>query len=344
MKFVDEVEIQVRGGHGGRGCVSFLREKYRPRGGPAGGDGGHGGSVVLVADGNLSTLLDFKHQRRLDAESGEDGRGKMQYGKGGSDLVMRVPAGTVVRDAESGEVLADLARPGDSVVAAQGGRGGWGNIHYATSTNQAPRIAMPGLPGEERLLRLELQLLADVGLVGYPNAGKSSLIRLVSAARPRVADYPFTTLVPHLGVVRVDDTDFVLADVPGLIEGAHRGEGLGLRFLRHLSRTMLLLHIIDASGLGGRDPLRDFEVINAEMERFDATLAEKPQIVVANKIDLAEARDNLPRIRDALAARGIEVHAISAVTRAGVDDLMRIVAARVAELKAHRRPAAVASA
>jgi len=329
MKFVDEAVVQVRAGKGGAGCVAFLREKYRPRGGPAGGDGGRGGNVVFVADGSLTTLLDFKFQPLLFAEAGEQGRGKNQHGKGGTDLRVRVPAGTVVIDADTTEVIADLAHPGDEAIAAQGGRGGRGNARYATSTNQAPRYAQPGLPGEERTVRLELQLLADVGLVGYPNVGKSSLISVVSAARPRVADYPFTTLVPHLGVVRVDEFDFVLADIPGLIEGAHRGEGLGTRFLRHLSRTRLLVHLLDVGGLSGRDPVDDYDLINRELELFDAGLAAKPQILAANKMDLPSAREGLENVRARFAARGIEVHAISAATREGVDALMQQVAAHL---------------
>jgi len=336
MKFIDEVEVRVLGGHGGRGCVAFLREKYRPHGGPAGGDGGRGGSVVLVADDRLTTLLDLKFQPLLRAEHGEHGRGKSQHGKMGPDLIARVPVGTLVRDAATGETLADLARPGESVIAAQGGKGGWGNARYATPTNQAPRKAQPGLPGEERLLHLELHLLADVGLVGYPNAGKSSLIRLVSAARPRVADYPFTTLVPHLGVVRVAEAQFVIADIPGLIEGAHAGEGLGTRFLRHLSRTEVLIHMLDLGELSGRDPVDDYDRINRELEQFDTSLAAKPQIVVANKIDLTDARQRLPEVRSRLAARGIETHAISAATGEGVESLMAMIARRVQSLRAAR--------
>lgn len=334
MKFIDEVEVQACGGHGGRGCVAFLREKYRPHGGPAGGDGGRGGSVVLVADPGLTTLLDLKFQPLLRAPRGEHGRGKCQHGKNGEDLTVRVPVGTLVRDADTGEHLADLAAAGASVVAARGGNGGWGNAHYATPTNQAPRRAQPGLPGEDRTLRLELQLLADVGLVGWPNAGKSSLIRTVSAARPRVADYPFTTLVPHLGVVRADDSHFVMADIPGIIEGAHRGEGLGLRFLRHVSRTALLLHVLDLSDLSGRDPVQDYERISDELRQFSPALAAKPEIVVANKIDLAEARAKLPAVQAYFAARRIAVYPISALTREGVGALMRVVAQRLRALRA----------
>jgi GTP-binding protein len=329
MRFVDEAQIEVRGGHGGAGCVSFLREKYRAKGGPDGGNGGAGGHVVLEVDPSLTTLLDFKYQPRLSAERGEHGRGKEQHGHGGADIVARVPAGTIVRDAESGEVIADLDRPGARLIVARGGRGGRGNATYKTSTNQAPRKSQPGEQGEERRLRLELQLVADVGLLGFPNVGKSTFISRVSAARPRVADYPFTTLVPHLGVVRVDeDTTFVLADIPGLIEGAHQGHGLGDRFLRHVSRTSLLLHLLDASGMSGRDPLDDFDVINRELALYDPAVAAKPQIVAANKIDAAPP-DLLESLRQRLAARGIELWNVSAATGAGVTELVRQLATGV---------------
>src|SRR5512140_1480734 len=313
MKFIDEAEVHVHAGDGGRGCVAFLREKYKPHGGPNGGDGGDGGDVVFVVDPGLTTLLDFKYQPLIKAGRGEHGRGKQQYGKRGEDREARVPPGTIITDAHNGGVSADLHAPGDRVIAAHGGRGGKGNAHFATPTNQAPRYAQPGTPGEERRLRLELHLMADVGLVGYPNAGKSTLITAVSAARPRIADYPFTTLVPHLGVVRFDDEgSFVLADIPGLIEGAHRGHGLGDRFLRHLSRTTLLIHLIDISGLSGRDPLADYDAINHELEAFDPKLAAKPQVVVANKMDLAEARERYPAARAHFAERGIELWPVSA--------------------------------
>jgi GTP-binding protein len=324
MKFIDEAEVEVRAGDGGRGCVAFLREKYRPHGGPSGGDGGDGGDVVLIVDPGLTTLLDFKFQPLLRAGRGEHGRGKEQYGKRGVDREVRVPPGTIVRDAQTGELFADLREANTRCIIAHGGRGGRGNMHFATSTNQAPRYTHPPTPGEQRRLRLELHLMADVGLVGYPNAGKSTLITKVSAARPRIADYPFTTLVPHLGVVRLDEERrFVLADIPGLIEGAHRGLGLGDRFLRHVSRTRLLIHLLDVSGLSGRDPIDDFDVINRELVAFDAALAAKPQIVVANKLDLAEAREHFPQVRAQLAGRGIEVWGISAATGEGVAALMR---------------------
>jgi GTP-binding protein len=340
MRFIDEVTISVRAGDGGAGCVAFLREKYKPKGGPSGGDGGDGGDVVFLVDAGLGTLLDFKHQPLLRAGRGEPGRGKQQYGKRGGDLEVRVPAGTLVFDADSGDEIADLREAGCRFIAAKGGRGGRGNMHFATSTNRAPRYAQPGLPGEERRLRLELRLLADVGLVGFPSVGKSSLIRRVSAATPRVADYPFTTLVPHLGVVRVDeDCTLVMADIPGLIEGAHEGAGLGDRFLRHVSRTAVLIHLLDISGLTGRDPLEDFDTINRELRAFDAALASKPQIVAANKIDLAEARERYPVLRAELAARGIKLWAVSAATGEGVADLMREAAATWRQLRAAAKDA-----
>jgi len=335
MKFIDEAEVHVRAGDGGRGCVAFLREKYRPHGGPSGGDGGDGGDIVFIVDPGLTTLLDFKFQPLLKAGRGEHGRGKQQYGKRGADREVRVPPGTIVRDAESGDLIGDLQRPHERCIVAHGGRGGRGNMHFATSTNQAPRFAQPGIPGEERRLRLELQLMADVGLVGYPNVGKSTLITKVSAARPRIADYPFTTLVPHLGVVRIDeDASFVLADIPGLIEGAHRGLGLGDRFLRHLSRTTMLIHLIDISGLAGRDPLADYDTINHELRAFDAALAAKPQIVVGNKLDLQEARDRFAAEQARFAARGVELWGISAATGDGVGALVRAVGKRWRALRA----------
>jgi GTP-binding protein len=337
MKFIDEAEVHVRAGDGGRGCVAFLREKYKPHGGPSGGDGGDGGEVVFVVDPGLTTLLDFKFQPFIRAGRGEHGRGKEQYGKRGDDREVRVPCGTIVRDAETGEVIADLQEPHGRYVVARGGRGGWGNAHFATPTNQAPRYAQPGTSGEERRLCLELHLMADVGLVGYPNTGKSTLISRVSAARPRVADYPFTTLVPHLGVVRFDDEgSFVLADVPGLIEGAHRGVGLGHRFLRHLSRTTLLVHLIDVSGLTGREPLADYDAINHELREFDPSLAAKPQIVVANKLDLNEARERYAAVLASFSQRAVELRGISAATGEGVAALMREVGRRWRALRVVR--------
>jgi GTPase len=332
MKFIDEVEIVAVGGAGGNGCLAFRREKYVPRGGPSGGDGGRGGHVVLRADRGLSTLLDLRYRPRLSAGRGDHGRGKDQYGRSGDDVLVTVPVGTLVHDAQSGETLADLRAHGDEIVAAHGGRGGLGNIHFATPTHRAPRTTTPGEPGEERRLRLELRLLADVGVVGFPNAGKSSLIARISAAHPRIADYPFTTLVPNLGVVRIDDgASFVVADVPGLIEGAHSGAGLGTRFLRHLSRTKVLLHLIDLSPQSGRDPASDYDVINRELALADPALGAKPQIVAANKLDLAEARERLAPLEEALAARGIALHGISTSTGEGLRDLLAATARLLAE-------------
>ena len=336
MKFVDEANIEVHAGNGGPGCVSFLREKYRPKGGPAGGNGGDGGSIVIRADSTLSTLQDFKFQPIQRAANGEPGRGKDQHGKCAEDRVIRVPAGTRVIDRDSGEVLADLTESGAEMVAAQGGRGGRGNAMFKSSTNQAPRFAQPGVAGEERRVHLELRLLADVGLVGFPNAGKSTFIARISAARPRVADFPFTTLVPNLGVVRLsEDESFVVADIPGLIEGAHAGQGLGHRFLRHISRTAILVHLIDASGLNGRSALEDYEVVNRELARFDADLSRKRQVVVANKIDLVANptapdgrtdRSQLDRLTEDLGRRGVAVLRMSGATGEGVREVVDSIA------------------
>lgn len=337
MKFVDEARVSVKAGDGGRGCLAFLREKYKPYGGPIGGDGGRGGDVVFVADTGLNTLLDFRFQRNLEAGRGEHGRGKGQHGARGATKVVRVPVGTRILDAESGELLFDLDTPGREVVVASGGLGGRGNMRFATSTNQTPRRVEPGLPGETLDLRLELRLLADVGLVGFPNAGKSTLIAAVSAARPRIADYPFTTLVPNLGVARVGDDAFVIADVPGLIEGAHLGQGLGIRFLRHLSRTAVLVHLIDLSD--ERDPLAAFDTINAELVAFDPDVAAKPQVVVATKLDVTEARERLAAAAASFAARGIELLGISAATGSGMTELMARIAAAVKASRAAAVPA-----
>jgi GTPase len=344
MKFVDEAQIEVRGGHGGAGCMSFLREKYKPKGGPNGGNGGAGGDVVLEVDTNLTTLLDFKYQPRLNATRGEHGRGKEQHGHRGADAVARVPAGTIVRDAETGELIADLRQHGTRLIVAKGGRGGRGNATYKTSTNQAPRKTQPGEEGEERRLKLELHLVADVGLLGFPNVGKSTFISRVSAARPRIADYPFTTLVPHLGVVRVDeDTTFVLADIPGLIAGAHEGHGLGDRFLRHVSRTSLLLHVVDASGMSGRDPLDDYDVINRELALYDPEVAAKPQIVAANKIDAAPD-GFLDELTKRFAARDIVLWPISAATGGGITEVVREVSRHVRAARQAAADQAVADA
>ncbi len=332
MKFIDEVRIKVEAGDGGRGCVSFRREKYVPRGGPNGGDGGDGGSVVMVADNQLTTLLDLRYQKQYRAGRGEHGRGKDQHGKRGEDKVIAVPVGTVIRDADTGEMLADLKQPGDRVVVAAGGRGGKGNARFVSSTNRSPRHAQPGLPGEERGLDIELRLLADVGIIGFPNAGKSTLIAAISAARPKIADYPFTTLVPNLGVVTYGEgKSFVVADIPGLIEGAHRGEGLGDKFLKHVSRTSLLIHLLDASTIREEEPLAGWIAVNRELRLFDPALADKLQIVVANKIDLPEGKAKARLLRKALVS--LSFCAISAITGEGVRELKTLIGERLEEAK-----------
>jgi GTP-binding protein len=322
MHFVDEAVIHVKAGNGGNGCVAFRREKFVPRGGPAGGDGGRGGHVILLADPSVKTLVDLHLQRTYKAENGQHGQGSNKHGADGKDLVIRVPVGTVVYDAETGELIADLVKAGQRVIVARGGRGGRGNAAFATPTRQTPVFAELGEPGEERTLRLELKLLADVGIIGYPNVGKSTLISRISAARPKIADYPFTTLVPNLGTVRVDNFSFVVADLPGLIEGAHRGVGLGHQFLRHAERTSLLLHMVDIAAVEGRDPICDFETINEELRLYNPELAKKPQIVVANKMDLPNAHENLRRCLPYWRQRGYEVFAISALTGEGIEPLV----------------------
>jgi len=328
MKFVDQVSIHVKAGDGGNGAVAFRREKFIERGGPSGGDGGNGGSIRLQADPQLTTLLDYRYQPLHRAASGQHGMGSDRNGRAAEDLVLRVPVGTLVKDAATGELLADLAAPGAELVAARGGRGGLGNMNFATSTRQTPRFAQDGTPGEERDLVLELKLLADVGLVGFPNAGKSSLIARVSRARPKISDYPFTTLVPNLGVVAYKDRrSFVVADIPGLIEGAAEGAGLGHQFLRHVERCRVLVHLVDLAAEGpGRSPLRDREVLDRELQRFSPGLAKKPQIVAGNKIDLPEARARLARFAAALRRRGVPVSPISAATGEGVPALLDAVA------------------
>ncbi|HJZ84000.1 MAG TPA: GTPase ObgE [Polyangia bacterium] len=323
MQFIDEAKIFVKAGDGGRGCVAFRREKFMPKGGPSGGDGGRGGDVVLVADPQLLTLLDFRYQQRYRAPRGQHGMGSDCNGKDGDDLIVPVPTGTVVRDAESAAELADLTEPGQRFVAARGGKGGRGNMHFATSTNQAPRHAEPGEPGAERTVVLVLKLLADVGLLGFPNVGKSTFIARVSRARPKIADYPFTTLTPHLGVVELSDQrSFVLADIPGLVEGAAAGVGLGTRFLKHVERTRALLHLVEISPDAGREPERDFDLLNAELRAYDPRLAERPQVVALNKIDLPDVRALFPEVQDRFARRGIALYALSAVTGEGVAELL----------------------
>jgi GTP-binding protein len=328
--FVDEIDVFVKGGDGGAGCISFRREKYVPRGGPDGGDGGDGGSVWLEADPALNTLLDYHYKRHYQAGRGVHGKGANRHGAKGDDLVLRVPIGTTVTDRDSGELLGDLTTPGARLLAAAGERGGRGNARFATSTNRAPRQADLGRVAEGRWLHLELKLLADVGVVGFPNAGKSTLVSRVSAATPKIADYPFTTLAPTLGIVRADDEHtFVIADLPGLIPGAAEGKGLGHQFLRHTERTRLLLHVLDLDPQTGRDPLEDFEVINEELRRYSPELAERPQIVVANKADLPESAERRRRVEEMCARAGRPLFVVSAATGAGLRELVRGVAGRL---------------
>src|SRR6476620_5526239 len=316
--FVDEVDIHITAGNGGNGCLSFRREKFVPRGGPDGGDGGAGGSVYVVATPTKNTLIDFRFHPEFEARRGAHGQGSNKTGHSGSDLEVAVPIGTLVfeKNPDTGELtpLADLTAEGQRVLVARGGRGGRGNARFVSSTNRAPRRTEPGGSGEERNLRLQLKLIADVGLVGFPNAGKSTLISRVSAARPKIADYPFTTLTPNLGVVTLsDDRSFVVADVPGLIEGAHQGHGLGDRFLRHIERTKVLVHLVDVSGASGRDPVQDFEVIRNELRQFNPAVAAKPQIVAANKIDALDDPDRLSALRAHVERLGLPYHEISGV-------------------------------
>ncbi len=330
MQFIDEVKIQAKAGHGGAGCVSFRREKFIPLGGPDGGDGGKGGDVVFEVSENISTLLDLRHRPHQKAGRGGHGMGKDRHGAKGKDLIIPVPPGTVVKDEETGEILADLTDPGQRIVLLRGGRGGQGNARFATSTNKAPKFAQPGEPGEERTFRLELKLLADVGLFGFPSVGKSSFITKISAARPKIAEYHFTTLTPNLGVVAYKNfRSFVVADIPGLIEGAHQGAGLGHRFLKHVERTRLLLHILDLSFMPDRDPIRDYESLNRELFLFDEELAKKPQIVVVNKVDLPHVRENLAAVVPYFDDKGIRVFPISSMTGEGVTALLDEIAAHL---------------
>ncbi len=321
MMFVDRVKVFVKGGDGGNGIVAFRREKYVPLGGPAGGDGGRGGSVVFEVDANLRTLLDFRYQPHIRAERGEHGRGDNKHGRSAKDKIVKVPPGTQIRDAETNELLADLTQPGERFVAAKGGRGGRGNARFASAKEKAPRFAEKGEPGEERWLLLELKVIADVGLVGFPNAGKSTFLSRVTSARPKVADYPFTTLSPNLGVVDFAGVEpFVIADIPGLIAGAHAGVGLGHDFLRHIERTRVLIHLIDAAAVDGRHPVEDYHQINAELSLYDKRLASLPQVVVANKMDLPQAGEGLRLLREELGED--KVFAISAVTGEGVKEVL----------------------
>jgi len=344
MNFVDEVKITVKAGDGGRGCTSFRRERFVPNGGPDGGDGGDGGAIVLEVDSGLSTLLDLRYKVSYKARNGAPGMGKNRHGKNGEDELLRVPPGTLVYDAESGERLADLTREGERLVLIKGGQGGRGNARFATSTNRAPRYAQTGIPSEERKLRLELKLLADVGLVGLPNAGKSTLVSACSAARPKIADYPFTTLVPNLGVVRFGGyQSFVMADIPGLIEGASEGQGLGTRFLRHVERTDLFLHLVDVSELQPGDPEENFAALNRELERHNPELAAKPQLIALTKQDLPDVRERSIALRTTFEAAGYRVFAISAATGAGIEGLINHLGQELSELRQQRRAAAIDS-
>ncbi len=321
--FVDKAKIYVKAGDGGNGCVAFRREKFVPMGGPAGGNGGKGGDVILVADDRLQTLMDFKYKRHYKAQRGQHGSGGNKSGKAGEDLYIKVPVGTVVKDAETGEVLADLTKSGEKFVVAKGGKGGKGNTAFKSPTNQAPMEAEEGEKGEEKWIELELKLLADVGIIGFPNAGKSTLISTLSHAKPKIADYPFTTLSPVLGVIHFDiGESVVLADIPGLIEGASEGHGLGHEFLRHIERTKFLLHVIDISDFKERDPIEAFEKINKELENYSPELLKKPQIVVGNKIDMLSDKTEIEKLKNYFKEKGIEFVPVSLVTKEGVDDLL----------------------
>ena len=323
MQFIDYAKIFVESGHGGKGCVSFRREKYVPRGGPDGGDGGKGGDIIIRVSTQINTLLDFKYKREYHARDGQNGMGQKMHGKDAEDLVIPVPAGTVIKDADSNEVIADLIKDGDYFIAAKGGRGGLGNSHFATSTKQVPRYAQPGEEGEDTWLILELKLLADVGLIGFPNAGKSTLISVISSAKPKIADYPFTTLVPNLGVVRLKDhRSCVVADIPGLIEGAHEGAGLGARFLRHIERTRIFLHLIDVSDMAEQDPVARYFTIRRELEMYSPELLLKPEAIVATKIDSATDKKRLEMLEKYCENNDIDFMKISAVTGRGIKTLI----------------------
>jgi GTPase len=331
VKFIDEVTITVQSGDGGRGCVSFRRERFIPRGGPDGGDGGKGGDVIFHVTPRKRTLYHLRYKKHYQAAKGQNGQGSQRTGAGGADLTIEVPTGTLVTDADSGETLFDLVEPWEKVVVAKGGRGGQGNLRFKTSTHRAPKFAQPGEPGQTLTLRLELKLLADVGIIGLPNAGKSTLISMLSAARPKIADYPFTTLTPNLGVVHVHDREpLIAADIPGLIEGAHTGTGLGIRFLRHVERTRILLHLIDASALDPDDPLAPFRAVNHEMRMYSAALAQKPQLVVLNKLDVPGAEELARRFCQALPDG--PVIQVSAATRQGLDNLKSAIVKKLEQL------------
>ncbi len=329
--FVDHVKITAKAGNGGNGSMSFHREKFVLNGGPDGGDGGNGGDVLLYADPNMHTLLDFRFKSKYTAENGTDGAAGRCTGKRGEDLIIKVPVGTVLRDAESGAVVADMDQPGETRRILKGGRGGWGNTHFATPTRQAPNFAKPGTKTEVRTFLMELKTIADVGLVGYPNVGKSTILSVVTSAKPKIGNYHFTTLTPNLGIVRRHGKDFVLADIPGLVEGAAEGVGLGHDFLRHVERTRLLLHVVDIAGSEGRDPIEDFDQINQELQNY-GELSTRPQVVVCNKMDLTDAEENLARMKEHVAPLGYPVFAVSAATHQGFDALLDYAADRLEEL------------
>ena len=331
--FIDRARIHIKAGDGGNGIVSFRREKYVAAGGPDGGDGGKGGDIIFVVDEGLRTLVDFRYKRKYKAESGENGSAARRTGKSGKDAIIKVPPGTLVKEAETGRILADMVEPGKETLVAKGGKGGAGNQHFATPTRQVPSFAKPGSPGDEYDIEMELKLIADVGLVGFPNAGKSTILSIVSAAKPKIANYPFTTLEPNLGVVSIaEGTSFFMADIPGLIEGAHEGVGLGFDFLRHVERNRLLLHVVDVAGVDGRDPLKDFEQINEELRKYNPKLAARPQVVAANKIDLPQGKENLDSFVKAVEEKGFKVFPISAASNSGVKELMWHIAGQLKEL------------
>lgn len=334
MQFVDYTKIYVKAGDGGRGCVAFRREKYVPKGGPSGGDGGRGGHIIFKASRELNTLLDLRYQREYRAKRGQHGMGKKMHGKDGEDRIIPVPVGTVIKDADTEEVLADLDSEGAETIIAKAGRGGQGNAHFATPTRQAPKFAQPGEEGEEKNLVIELKLLADVGLIGLPNAGKSTLISVISAAMPKIADYPFTTLTPNLGVVKLKEfRSFVVADIPGLIEGAHKGAGLGFQFLRHVERTSMLLHLVDASDMPETDPVEDLKKINKELELYSSKLLKKPQAVVGTKTDIAIEKKRLRKLSKYCKSKKIDFFPVSAVTGKGIKELLLYLSAIVGKEK-----------
>ncbi|WP_454964541.1 GTPase ObgE [Filifactor alocis] len=332
--FIDKAEIFIKAGNGGNGAVAFRREIYVPAGGPAGGDGGNGGNIIFRADANLRTLMDFKYKKSYQAPSGEDGKGSNMYGKSGENLVLKVPIGTIIRDKESGLVLADLKENGEEAIVAKGGRGGRGNTHFKTSTRQAPNFAKAGTEGQERTVILELKLIADVGLIGFPNVGKSTFLSIVTKANPKIANYHFTTLTPNLGVVKLKNgTGFVIADIPGIIEGAHSGVGLGHDFLRHIERTRILLHVVDISGLEGRDPYEDFLKINEELHLYNEKLSKREQIVIANKMDLLFEKDSYYEFKNKIEEDGYKVFPLSGATKEGLDDILDYVSQRLLEIE-----------